>query len=57
MEEKGIEVNHATIQRWVIKYTPLLRTENPKRKKAVGSSWRIDESNIKVIKSLNTGTY
>ena len=48
MEERGVEVDHATVQRWVIKYTPLLETEIRKRKKAVGTSWRMDETYIKV---------
>ncbi len=48
MEERGVEVDHATVQRWVVKYTPLLETEFRKKKKAVGSSWRMDETYIKV---------
>jgi putative transposase len=48
MEERGIEVDHSTVNRWVVKYTPLLETEIRKRKKAVGSSWRMDETYIKV---------
>ncbi len=48
MEERGIELDHATVQCWVVKYTPLLETEFRKKKKAVGSSWRMDETYIKV---------
>ncbi|MBT4287493.1 MAG: IS6 family transposase [Deltaproteobacteria bacterium] len=48
MEERGVEVDHSTIQRWVVKYTPLLETEIRKRKKAVGTSWRMDETYIKI---------
>ncbi len=48
MEERGVEIDHATVQRWVVKYTPLLETEIRKRKKAVGSSWGMDETYIKV---------
>ena len=48
MEERGIQLDHATVQRWVIKYTPLIEAEFRKKKKAVGSSWRMDETYIKI---------
>ena len=48
MEERGVEIDHATVQRWVVKYTPLLETEFRKKNRAVGTSWRMDETYIKV---------
>jgi len=48
MEKRGIDVDHSTVQRWVVKYTPILETETRKRNKPVGSSWRMDETYIKV---------
>jgi putative transposase len=48
MKERGFEIDHATVQRWVVKYTPILETKFRKRKRAVDSSWRIDETYIKV---------
>ena len=48
MEERGVKVDHSTVQRWVVKYTPLLEAEIRKRKKAVGTSWRMDETYIKI---------
>jgi len=48
MEERGVEVDHSTVQRWVVKYTPHLETELRKRKRSVGHSWRMDETYIKV---------
>ena len=48
MEERGVELDHATVQRWVVKYTPLLETEFWKKKNTVGTSWRMDETYIKV---------
>ncbi len=48
MKERGVEVDHAIVQRWVVKYTPILKFEFRKRKKAVGTSWRMDETYIKV---------
>jgi putative transposase len=41
-------VDHATIQRWVYKFTPLIEGIFKKRRKTVGSSWRMDETYIKV---------
>ena len=48
MAIRGIKVDHATIQRWVFKFTPLLEKEFNKRKKVVGKRWRMDETYIKV---------
>ncbi len=48
MEERGVEVDHSTINRWVVKYAPELEKEFRKRKKPVGSSWRVDETFVKV---------
>jgi len=49
MLERGIKVDHSTINRWVIYYAPLLEEafrKNYKRK--VRSSWRMDETYIKI---------
>ena len=48
MEERGVYLDHATVQRWVVKYTPLLEAKFRKKKKSVGTSWRMDETYIKV---------
>ncbi len=45
---RGVNVDHATIQRWVFKFTPLLEKEFRQRKKCVGKRWRMDETYIKV---------
>ena len=47
-KERGVDVDHATINRWVIKFTPILEHNLRRRKKAVSSSWRLDETYIKV---------
>lgn len=44
----GVKVDHATIQRWVFKLTPLLEKEFRKRKKCVGKRWRMNNTYIKV---------
>jgi putative transposase len=48
MEEHGVDVDHATFNRWVIKYVPLLDQEFRVRKRPVGSSWRLDETYVRV---------
>jgi transposase-like protein len=48
MEERGVEVDHSTLNRWVVKYVPLLDQQFRTRKCLVGSSWRLDETYVKV---------
>jgi putative transposase len=48
MEERGVNVDHATLNRWVIDYSPLIAAEAKKRKRSVATSWRLDEAYIKV---------
>ena len=48
MEERGVEVDHSTLNRWVLKYAPLLEKEFRAHKRPVGRSWRMDETYVKV---------
>jgi putative transposase len=48
MDERGVEVDHSTLNRWVVKYVPLLERQFRARKRPVGSSWRMDETYVKV---------
>ncbi len=48
LEEGGVEVDHSTLNRWVVKYTPLLDRQFRGRKRPVGASWRLDETYVKV---------
>src|SRR6476469_1566368 len=48
MEERGVDVDHATINRWVIKYSPQLEEAFHRRKRPVWVSWRMDETYIKI---------
>ena len=48
MDERGVEVDHSTLNRWVVKYVPLLEKQFRARKRPVGSSWRLDETYVKV---------
>jgi transposase-like protein len=48
MEERGVPIDHATIQRWVVQYSPQLEEAFHRRKRAVWVSWRMDETYIKL---------
>src|ERR1700756_2952438 len=47
LEERGVEVDHATIQSWVVKYSPELEEAFHRRKRPVWVSWRMAETYIK----------
>jgi len=48
MLERGVYVDHSTVNRWVIKYSPHLEEAFHRRKRPVWVSWRMDETSIKV---------
>ena len=48
MKERGFDVDHSTIQRWVIQYSPQLEAAFHRKKKRPGDRWRLDETYIKV---------
>jgi len=48
MQERGVDVDHATLNRWVVDYSTLIAEEAQKRKAPTSSSWRIDETYCKV---------
>ena len=48
MAERGFEVDHSTVHRWVIKLIPLFEKAFRQHKRPVGKSWRMDETYIKV---------
>ena len=49
MLERGVLVDHSTLNRWVIRYAPQLELEfRKKQKKKAGTSWRMDETYILV---------
>jgi putative transposase len=48
MEERGVFVDHSSINRWAIRFLPLLEKVFFKYKRPVGGSWRMDETYIKV---------
>ena len=48
MAERGFEVDHSSVHRWVIKLVPLFEKAFRKHKRPVGKSWRMDETYVKV---------
>ena len=50
MAERGINVAHSTILRWVTRYVPEFEKRWNRFARAVGTSWRVDETSIKVKK-------
>ena len=48
MAERGLSIDHSTLNRWVIKYAPLLEQVFHKKKKRTGDRWRLDEAYITV---------
>ena len=48
MQERGVFVDHSSINRWALRFLPLLEKVFRKHKRAVGGSWRMDETYIKV---------
>jgi transposase-like protein len=48
MAERGIEVDHVTVYRWVQRFTPLLADAARPCRHAVGDRWYVDETYVKV---------
>src|SRR6266852_7475328 len=48
MAERGIALAHTTILRWVQRYVPDFEKRWNQYARAVGDSWRVDETYIKV---------
>lgn len=46
--ERGIAVDHSTVHRWAIKLLPALEKAFRRCKRAIGKSWRMDETYVKV---------
>jgi transposase-like protein len=48
MAERGVIVSHTTIMRWVIRYVPEFEKRWSRFARAIGSSWRVDETYISI---------
>ena len=47
-DERGLSVDHSTVHRWVVYFSPQLLECFNRRKRAVTSKWHLDETYIKV---------
>jgi IS6 family transposase len=56
MRERGLQVDHTTIYRWVQHYAPELEKRSRPHLKTTNDSWRVDETYIK-IKGMWTYLY
>lgn len=48
MAERGVHVDHTTLNRWVVKYSIKIAANAQSRKRPTANSWRMDETYIKV---------
>jgi putative transposase len=48
MAERGLAVDHSSMHRWVVKLLPLFEKAFRRHKRPVGTSWRTDETYLKV---------
>jgi transposase-like protein len=46
--ERGVEVDHVSVYRWVQRFTPLLAEAARPCRHRVGDRWRVDETYVKV---------
>jgi transposase, IS6 family len=48
MAERGLNVDHSTIARWVLRYAPILNQRIRRHVRHVNRSWRVDETYVRV---------
>src|SRR5260370_211534 len=48
MAERGLSIAHTTIMRWVLRYAPEFEKRWQRFARAVGRSWRVDETYVKI---------
>ena len=48
LAERGIQVDHVTIDRWVLRFAPLLAEAARPSRHRVGDRWQVDETYVKV---------
>jgi len=48
MAERGVEVAHSTILRWVTRYVPEFEKRWARFSRTVGTSWRVDETYVSI---------
>ena len=50
LSERGVEVDHVTVYRWLQRFTPLLAEAARPCRHAVGDRWQVDETYVKVAR-------
>ena len=48
MAERGVEVDHSTIARWVLHFSPILNDLIGHEMRRPNRSWRVDETYVRV---------
>ncbi len=48
LAERGVEVDHVSVYRWVLRFTPLLADAARPCRHAIGQRWFVDETYLKV---------
>jgi transposase-like protein len=48
LTERGVQVDHVTVYRWVLRFTPLLAEAARPCRHVVGDQWQVDETYVKV---------
>src|SRR3712207_3682169 len=48
LAERGVQVDHVSIHRWVLRFAPLFAEAARPRRHTVGDRWQIDETYVKV---------
>src|SRR5689334_4696090 len=48
LKERGLEIDHTTVWRWVQRYGPELEQRLRRHLKPTNKSWRVDETNVRV---------
>ncbi|MEM7213221.1 MAG: IS6 family transposase [Pseudomonadota bacterium] len=56
MAERGVDVDHATLNRWVVKFSSSIAASDQSKKRSTAESWHMGETYIKV-KGLWTYLY
>lgn len=48
MAERGIEIDHSTVHRWVLHFSPMLLERFNRKKRQVTRNWNLDETYVRV---------
>jgi putative transposase len=48
MTERGVQIDHATLNRWVVKYSPDIAKAAQTRKQTTAGFWRIDKGTASI---------